>query len=276
MKNRKYIERFLTYLEHEKNLSPNTIYNYSIGLTQFFEFRDKQVLEVTEEDILDFIRQRRIQGDSVNTTNPRLSALKTFFKYLKRQKIIAVNPASDIESGKKPKRIPKALYESELELMFESAESLRDEVILRVLYNSGVRREELIKICVNDINAIHQSLSVIGKGDKERIVPLTGTALRKALEYASSHESEWLFPSSRGGHLEKRTINEIVGRYSKVIGRKVTPHKLRHSFATHLFNNGADIKSIQDMLGHESAETTQIYTKVNHERNLSEHKKLFA
>jgi len=260
-----YLNLFKTYLLLEKNMSENTVNSYTHDLEQFYEFiGDKKITEVQPVDISNFIVYIRTKNNSVRTSNRKLSALKTFFSFMVRRNIIQYNPASSIESGKIPKRIPKPLTTYEINNIITTISNPRDKLILEILYGTGIRREELIKLKVDDINLFSGELRVIGKGDKERIVPLTDSLINLLKQYLKTHNNHWLFPGKNSNtHISKRRINEIVSRW----GSGITPHRFRHSFATHMFENGADLKVIQDILGHENANTTQIYTKLSSNRN---------
>ena len=269
------LTKFKSYML-QRRLSPNTIDNYMRDLHQFFDLMGLDVDEVTQEDIYSYMAHLRDSGCAVSSSNRKLSALKTFYKFCVRNGIVAKSPAELIESGKVEKRLPVVLDSSEVDKFINASDSLRDRVIFEILYGTGVRREELISIKVKDINFRRGIIRVIGKGDKERLVPIHPAALRLIGELIKSQDSEWLFPSSKvkGQHMSKRRLNEIVKRYADKLGYEgITPHKFRHSFGTALFENGADIKAIQDMLGHASIDTTNIYAQVSVDRNQKEYLK---
>lgn len=270
------IKGFKMYLSGEKNLSDNTVDGYERDLNQFCEYLGRPIEEATADDVSNFIVSLRFKGMKVSTTNRKLSSLKTFYKYLVRKRIIEFSPAESIEGGKKEQRLPKPVDLEDITELFELIDNLRDRVMFEVLFATGVRREELASIKVNSINFRRGFISVVGKGDKERLIPMYPKALELCERLAKSHKSKWLFPSrkNKGNHISKRQVNEIVTKWVKEAGLKdkdITPHKFRHSFCTYLFDNGADIKTIQDMAGHESASTTNLYTKVSISRNKKEY-----
>lgn len=269
------IRKFVDYMQNEKRLSSNTISSYTKNLTQFFDYVDKPVSEVSHEDILKFLAKLNKENCKVSTSNQKLSTLKSFFKYMLREKICNTNPAELIECAKMERKLPEVLDESDIEHFINSIDNLRDRVIVELLYGTGIRREELTKIRVEDVNFNKGLIKVCGKGSKERIVPIHDKALKLLTEYINSHNSIWVFPSTKnkGNHISLRRVNEIIEKWSKVTGIKATPHMFRHSFATTLFERGADIKVIQDLLGHESINTTNIYANVSIERNKREYMK---
>lgn len=265
---------FKNYLEVERNLSHNTVNAYITDLKQFFSYTNKTSLKkITVEDIILFIVRLREQGCSTNSTNRKLSALKTFFKYMMKIGKVKSNPAELIESGKIEKRLPKPLTVSDIEKIINVTDNLRDKVMFEILYGTGIRREELVNIKVSDINFEQSIIRIFGKGGKERIVPIHKKALNMIKELIKEQNSIWLFPSPRkNNHLSVRQVNTIVEKWSIKAGiEKVTPHMFRHSFCSHLYENGAELKVIQDLAGHANPNTTQIYTKVSNQRNITEY-----
>lgn len=264
---------FVMYLSLEKGLSKNTCTNYFRDIKQFFNYTNKNIEDINFKDISNFIMEKR-KNYSTTTTNRKLSALKTFFKYLVRMGLIDHNPAQAVECGKVERKLPQPIEEKDIDKIINITDNLRDEVIFEVLYGTGVRREELINIKVKDINFNKGYIRVFGKGKKERLVPIHPTALNKIRELTSNQNSQWLFPSrkNKGHHISLRRVNEIVTKWAKKAGVEgVTPHKFRHSFCTYMYENGAELKTIQDIAGHASANTTNIYTKVSNQRNMKEY-----
>lgn len=270
-----YVEEFKSYLVFVKNLSNNTAENYGRDVEQFLKFTKKKLKDITYTDVLKFIGYLRKQGNTTATTNRKLSAIKKFFKVMIQLGMLKSSPAEAVESGKLEKRLPKPIDHGDLDKLFEAAESLREKVILEVLYGSGVRREELIKIHINDVNFENGSIRIIGKGNKERIVPIHPEGMKLIRKLFMTHGSEWLFPSRKGGgknHISKRQVNTIIENIVKRAGLKgITPHSFRHSFCTHLYQNGVELKVIADLVGHESTNTTSIYTKIDNVRNQTEY-----
>ena len=271
----KELEGFKEYML-ERNLSHNTIDSYVSDIELFFEHTKLAVIDVSRDHIKDFVKYLRDNNISVSSSNRKLSALKTFFKYCLMEDIIERNPTELISGGKLEKRLPKILEVEDVDKFINSANSLRDRVIFEILFGAGIRREELIKIQVKDIHFSRGVMNIIGKGDKERIVPIYPAALDLIEQLVKSQSSEWLFPSAKvnGNHISKRRLNEIVKSYADRLGFSgITPHKFRHSFGTVLYDNGADIKAIQDLMGHSSINTTNIYAQVSVSRNKTEYLK---
>jgi site-specific recombinase XerD len=269
---------FTEYLSKERNMSDNTVSGYITDLGQFFSKVKKQYSEIVMQDIVDFITWLRKMDMAVSTVNRKLASLKTYFKFLMRNGIISNNPASLIEGGKLEKKLPRPLDKGQINKIVNLTESVRNKAIIEALYGSGVRRSELVNIKKEDVNWDKGILLIHGKGSKDRLVPLNDRALELLKRYADSHNSEWIFPSSKnkGCHISTRRLNEIIeecGLKAGVAG--VTPHKFRHSFGSHLFENGIDSRVLKDLMGHESINTTVQYAKVCTERNISEYKKFF-
>lgn len=262
----KLLEDFCNYIMNEKNLSMNTVDGYGRDLSQFTSFIEKPVTKVTTEDVSSFLSHRRAEGDGVSTVSRKLSAIKSFYNFLVRRGKLKYNPASSIEGMKKPKRLPRPVDSEDIDSLLNMIDNLRDRTIFEVLYATGIRREELCAINIQtDINFRRGELRVVGKGDSERIIPLFPRTLDYIKSLSAEHGKEWLFPSIKtGGHIGKRQINEIVNKWTSAAGLEwVTPHKFRHSFATHLMDNGVDLGDIQELLGHSSPETTKIYAGVS-------------
>lgn len=270
------IEKFDNYIRNEKNLSLNTAYNYISDIQKFKEFVKKDLTKVDRKDIENYISFLRDSGMSVVTTNRKLASLKSFYKYLCREEYIVNNPALLVESGKTERKLPRPLSVSDINKISNATKSLRDKAIIETLYGAGLRRVELINLKKNHVNWKKGVLYIKGKGKKNRLVPLNGYALSLLKQYCDSHDSEWVFPSKKGGNLSARRLNEIIEYYAKKAKvPNATPHKFRHSFGTHLYGKGMDSKVLQDLMGHESINTTSVYAKVSIERNLIEYNKYF-
>lgn len=275
-----FVERFKMYLKDERNMSNHTVDGYIRDVERFLRFVNKDIESVEPDDISNFISFLKRNGMEVASTNRALSAIKTFYKFMIKKKLIKVNPAAIVESGKMEKRLPKPVdYENIIKLI-NIADNLRDKIIFELLYACGARRSELVNIKVSDINFHRKCVRLFGKGQKERIVPLYDGILNRIKELISTQNSKWLFPSVKvpGNHLSNRRLNEIVSYWvskAGLDGMDITPHKFRHALATNLYERGADIRAIQDMLGHVSINTTNLYTRVCVERNRAEYEKLF-
>ncbi len=267
------IEKFLEYLEKEKNYSQETVRAYKNDLLQFKEYlvdREKvnDFLKVNYEKIRNFIGYLLKYGYDKRSTARKLSAVKSFYKFLKNIKLIKKNPTIGIKSPRLEKKIPVFLTEVQvkeiLDLQPPTKISFRDKAMLELLYASGLRVSELVNLKISDVDFENKILKVKGKGEKERIVPFGSyafNALKKYLEERKDN-SPYLFVSRFNKKLSNRQIQKIVKKYlSKIPNPPATnPHIFRHSFATHLLDRGADLRVVQELLGHSSLETTQIYT----------------
>ncbi len=306
---RVYVQPFLTYLSVVRNVSPNTIQGYSTDLDQFFDFVGRTGAEQPFDHlaIRRFLGERRsreggVRPDSAATAARKLSALKSFTRYLCREGILETNPAADVRSPRKPKRLPPFLVLDEvaslLDLPDDSVRGLRDRALLELLYATGARVSEVWRLDTEDLDLDGEFVRLMGKGRKERIVPF-GSKAREALERyyrlsrpvllrglgrlqglpeatrrradtdvsrADSYRA--VFLNRSGGRLSVRGIRRVVDGYVRRLARirRISPHGLRHSFATHLLDAGADLRMVQEMLGHASLSTTQIYTHVSQER----------
>ncbi|WP_426455482.1 tyrosine-type recombinase/integrase (plasmid) [Paenibacillus sp. S-38] len=270
------ISDFKSHLVKERNLSKQTSYNYGLDLKTFFEWADKPYDEIVRQTVIDFIRALADRGQEVRTRNRRLSSIKTFFNYLIEIDKVSMNPAAEIKNAKLDQKLPKPVDLFDIEIIFDTVSNPRDNLIFELMYSLGCRREELISIRRRDINFRSKQIRLIGKGNKERIVPIHDEALSKIKDFLQTHNSEWLFPSNqyKTKHLSCRALNKIVSKCVKeagLEGKGITPHKFRHSFGTHMFEGGADIKAVADMMGHANVNTTQVYTKVSHSRNQKEY-----
>jgi integrase/recombinase XerC len=277
--------RFLSYLEGEKRRSAHTVKAYEVDLRQLLDHLEQKALPL-EKVTLPALRGFLVQlGDLAATSRARkLSAVRTFFEYLQRLGQVAQNPATGLLSPKLPKPLPKALPEAEAAALVQTPSSksllgLRDRALLELLYGGGLRVAELCGLDLDALDLASSEIRVLGKGSKERIVPVPGQAqeaveawLRRRgellLKPRPKQAPQALFLNYRGGRLTVRSVARHLDRYAQVcaIQRHVSPHALRHSFATHLLNSGADLRSIQELLGHASLSTTQRYTAVSWER----------
>ncbi len=258
---------FEEYLRHERGYSRHTVDNYRRDLVQFFKFSGP-IEDLSKLDIL-LLRRfvsslfRHHQATSIAR---KISTLRSFFKFLVRKNLIAESPAESLTIPKLPKKIPRFLAVDEAFRLVEGTTPLRDRAILELLYGTGIRVGELVRAKLNDLDLDTQCLRVLGKGNKERIVPLGGK-LCEALQAYLAERKEVAGPlfgtGTRG--LNVRTVQRLVQKYSLAAGipKRVTPHSLRHSYATHLLEGGGDLRGIQELLGHASLATTQRYTHVS-------------
>ena len=272
----RYIEKFLRYLEIEKNASKHTILNYHLDLKVFSNFMKDTPLEN-----VDYLSLRKylafLKGENLKnrTIARKLSSLRTFFKFLCREGYLKSNPTSLILTPKLEKTLPLFLTESEAEKLVESpgkddASGLRDRAILETFYSTGMRISELVGLNVEDVDFIGGAVKVLGKGKKERLIPIGDRALRAVRNYLDrrSVTTKAIFLNKNGRRLTDRGVRQIFEKYIRIASLKegISPHTLRHSFATHLLNRGADLRSVQELLGHVNLSTTQIYTHLTTER----------
>ncbi len=279
------LDAYLQHLRLERNLSANTVESYGRDLRFFFDFLFKQnkknVLQVVESQLREFIAAQFDQGCHAKTLARRLSSLRMFYRYLLREKIVKVDPCENIELPQLGRKLPQTLSELDLEKIFlqvdlTSSLGLRDKAILELLYASGLRVSELTHLKMADLHLQQSIIKVTGKGNKQRLVPVGRSALQAMQDYLAGSRpqlmrhklSDYVFLSQKGGNLSRQQVFLLLKKYAKGAGfqQKISPHKFRHSFATHLLNHGADLRSVQSMLGHADLSTTQIYTHLNTDR----------
>jgi len=275
----RYIEKFMRYLEIEKNYSQHTILNYRLDLEGFSKFLGATEIEkvdyLTLRKYLAALKEKNLGSRSVNR---HLSSLRSFFRFLTREGLLKTNPMLSVSSPKQDKHLPQFLTEDEVTKLIESAfpknlldeRGLRDRAILEAFYSTGMRISELVALNQEDIDFIGGIVKVMGKGRKERIVPIGERAIAVIRDYLKKRrkQAEALFLNKSGRRITTRGVRNIVHKYIRFAGLKqgISPHTLRHSFATHLLNRGADLRSIQELLGHVNLSTTQIYTHLTTER----------
>ena len=268
----RYLDKFITYLEIEKNYSPHTILNYRIDLEEFLKFSERTpVFKIDYHLLRKYLAQLRGKQHRSRTLARKLSSLRSFFRFLHRENYIKDNPAVLLMSPKLEKTLPKFLSESEMNQLIEApspktSAGRRDRAILETLYSTGMRVSELVGLNVDHVDLIGNIAKVAGKGKKERLTPIGDKALDAIQDYLQhrKHRSSALFLNKNGTRLTDRSIRNIINKHIKAISlaQDISPHVLRHSFATHLLNRGADLRSVQELLGHVNLSTTQIYTHV--------------
>jgi len=275
---------FADYLRVERGYSEHTLRNYLSDITIFFEYLRERNIDISEASMLERLEPVDIRGflasrfklNKASSNQRRLSAIKTLYKFMQKRGIISVNPAEIISSPKTEKSLPKSISIDEVLALIHSIDGnevldLRDRAMVELMYSSGVRVSELVSINLSDIDLINATLRVIGKGRKERILPIGSYAVQAIDEYLKRRgellktETEALFLNKNGGRITTRSVARIVKKYlyKCAINKNVSPHILRHSFATHLLGSGADIRFIQELLGHASLSTTQRYTSAS-------------
>ena len=278
-------QKFLVYLAAEKNYSKHTLTGYAHDLRQFYSFiGDAEVATLDKHRLRAFLSELSAKGYSKRTVGRRLAALRTFFRFLVREGLIAKNPLSALKNPKQEKKLPMVLEENEVDRLLgapsDDLAGRRDKAILETLYSTGMRVSELVGLDREKIDFISGVCRVFGKGSKDRLCPIGDRALRSIRHYWQMRDqgkgvrkmSHAVFlnhsPNQDGSRLTDRSVRRTVNKYIDQTSRrqKISPHTLRHSFATHLLNRGADLKSVQELLGHENLSTTQIYTHVSTKR----------
>lgn len=281
-----HIVEFLTFLQSQKNSAQNTVMSYSRDLMEFYAYLKEHQAEVVEENqlVLDRIHPLIIrsylsllfQKNGATSIARKLSALRSFFKYFVRKGSLEQNPAKVIKSPKVPKKLPKFLNVDEINAMLsvemeQNRYGKRDKAILELLYSSGLRVSELVGLNLESIDKFESLARIRGKGNKERLVPIGEQAMKALAEYIQERDEirvlkdpAAMFVNKNGTRLTARSVQRLVAKVTGVTGlnKMATPHTLRHSFATHMLGAGADLRSIQELLGHKSLSTTQRYTHV--------------
>lgn len=285
MNNYDYITEFELYLKVEKKYSDNTIITYIANISQFFDYINKNVKSINENDIRKYLEYLYNQKLSSKSVANKISSLKTFFKYLLLEKVIQKSPLLNIELPKIKKSLPKALNEEEINILLNielnDKFDYRNKAMVELLYATGLRISELINLKINNINFDQDYIKTLGKGSKERIVPIGDYAkyyLKLYLcnyrnSFLKNKESDYIFISNQGKKMTRQTFFLLLKKLAKEKGiiTDFSPHTLRHSFATHLLKYGADLRSIQELLGHSSISTTQIYTHLENEKLKSDY-----
>jgi len=281
-----YLALFMEYLQVELGLSDNTRLSYQRDLRIFckaLSIKEEQLAGVQRPQIIGYITKLKLQGRAAATIARKLAAIKAFYRFMITENYLQADPAEAVEAGTKGIHLPKVLSESEVKALLEApdvttAEGLRDRTMLEMLYATGMRVSELVTVKTGSVNLTMRYIIAFGKGSKERIVPLGSVAvefLEKYLQTArgtflteEEADPETLFLGLGGQGLTRQRVWEIIKQYGRQAGisKAISPHVLRHSFATHLLDNGADLRSVQEMLGHADISTTQIYTHLTNKR----------
>ncbi len=278
------VDRFLDAIWMERGLSPNTLGAYRADLMTLrrgLSENNVSIEEAQKADLLEFIAKRVESGAKPRSTARQLSSFRRFFRYIMREGLRDNDPTADIAMPRIGRSLPKTLTEEEVDSLLHAPntnESLghRDRAMLELLYATGLRVSELINLKQSQVNFNQGVLRIVGKGDSERLIPLGEEAQRwlrdfidgPRMEILLERQTEYLFPTRRGGRMTRQAFWHIIKRYAKKasIGKQLSPHSLRHAFATHLLNRGADLRVVQLLLGHSDLSTTQIYTHVARER----------
>jgi integrase/recombinase XerD len=278
------IARFLDAVWMERGLSPNTLAAYRAdltALTRWLESRRVAVARTTRTDLLGFIAARVDAGARPRSTARQLSSFRRFFRFMVREGAVGEDPTAQIAMPKIGRSLPKSLTENEVESLLAAptvSDPLghRDRTMLEVLYATGLRVSELVNLKHSQVNANQGVIRILGKGNRERLIPLGEEAVRWLAEFVQGprteilleRQTDYLFPTRRGDRMTRQAFWHIIKRYAKKAGidKELSPHTLRHAFATHLLNRGADLRVVQMLLGHSDLSTTQIYTHVARER----------
>ncbi|HHW68840.1 MAG TPA: tyrosine recombinase XerC [Tenericutes bacterium] len=283
----KYIDKFIKYLEVEKMYSIYTVINYENDLKKFNNFLKREcienLLDINYSIIRNYLLYLNENKNKSKTVTRNISTLRSFYKYLIKNEVIINNPMALISNPKQEKKLPNFLYYNDLEKLINTPDEKevlgkRDRLILELLYSTGIRVSELANIKLTDINYYENSIRILGKGNKERIVYFGNKCNIKLLDYLENSRplilerkkksNDYLLLNNNGVNLTTAGIRLIINKIVKKCSLKynVSPHMLRHTFATHMLNEGADLKTVQELLGHENLSTTQIYTHVSNEK----------
>jgi len=275
-----YKESFLQYLQTEKRYSPHTIRSYKNDLDQFFSYMSLNEIPAGVEEITShqvrlwivYLMENKISSSSVHR---KISCLRVFYKYLRKEGIVKKDPLEKVVLPKRKKRLPQFVSEKALDSLLDndnfgdSFKGIRNRTIIEMLYMTGMRRSEMINLGINDVDLLEASVKVTGKRNKQRIIPLTkefaekvGDYLRARSEIGGSANNDWIFITDKGNKLYDKYVYNIVKGYLSMVTtiEKKSPHVLRHTFATHMLNRGADLNAIKELLGHANLSATQVYT----------------
>ena len=269
-----YLEDFINYIKSEKRFSNHTITSYETDLNQFFNYIKAEYQITNPKDVsfklirnwISYLLENNLKSTSVNR---KISSLKSYYKFLLLSNYVDTNPTLKLISPKSSKRLPVFVEKDNMDSLFDkdffedSYEGKRDKLIIELFYFTGMRLSELINIKTSDIDKVNSQIKVIGKRNKERLIPITFNTLKDLNEFINFYEIEnFLFAEGNGKKLYSKKVYRIVNKYLAKISsiKKKSPHVLRHSFATHMLNNGADINAIKEILGHANLSATQIYT----------------
>jgi len=276
----KYVDDYLDYIRSIKRYSDLTIINYYKDITDFVAYLDKKnYLKISDDDVTYYLEYLYNKNYSKNSISRKLSAIRSFYNYLVKNEIISYNYFNNHRNPKKDRLLPKYVKDEDLKKMYDTIKNTtmgqRDKLILELLYVTGIRVSELVNIKINDINTYNREIKIRGKGSKERIVIYSkecentlNTYLNDGRVKLNKYNNSYLILNKNGGQITTTSIRNILNKIKLLscTNSKVTPHMLRHTFATDMLNNGADLVSVKELLGHESLDTTSIYTHVTNEQ----------
>ncbi|MTI68308.1 MAG: site-specific tyrosine recombinase XerD [Firmicutes bacterium] len=279
-----HIKSFITYLKEDRELSKNTIESYKRDLNQFNSFlteNNNNVVNANKTIIITYLMYLKRKGRATSTVSRSLASIRSFYQYLLNENMIKKDPTINLKSPKQEKKLPEILTPKEVEILLDqpnsnNAKGVRDRAMLELLYAAGVRVSELVALDVGDINLKMGFISCSKDTSNERVIPIGSVSIKTLSLYIEEYREEFvkqkdenaLFVNYYGTRLSRQGFWKIIKSYTSKanINKKITPHTLRHSFAVHLLQNGADLKSVQEMLGHSDISTTQIYTHINKNR----------
>jgi len=279
------LKDFIYHLSVEKGLADNTLDSYQRDLRKYLQFLQAQNInsfgQTSRRQITAYLSEQQSKGLAPSTITRSLASIRSFYQYLLKEQIITENPAVELESPKSEKKLPHVLSFQDIELLLEQPRTdciigMRDKAMLELIYATGIRVSELVSLNLNHANIKMGFLRCDGKGGKERMIPLGSVAIKSLQDYlkysrekyVKNKEEKALFLNQHGNRLTRQGFWKILKKYvlRAGINTEITPHTLRHSFATHLLENGADLRSVQEMLGHADISTTQIYTQVTRKK----------
>lgn len=282
----KNLENYRNYLKYERAYSDNTVGAYMNDLNKYEEFLKKDILESDTEDLEKYLKY--IKNLESTTVAHKITSIKSYFNYNIKRGIVSVNPADKVSRPKLTKHLPEYLTEEEvgklLDVDVKSPYDYRNKTILELLYSSGIRISELVNIKTPNYDSEECLIRIMGKGSKERIVPLGDYAVNIMNDYMNNYRplinkkhTDYVFINNRGDKISRQFIFKVIKKEAlkKGIKKDISPHTLRHTFATHLLKNGADLRIIQELLGHENISTTQIYTHVTNNKLKSDYETYF-
>ena len=276
------IEKFHSYIANERRMAAGTVHNYVTDLYDFAQWLEAQDItsldEVTAREVRSWQMEHMDRGENPGTVKRRLSSLSSFFRYLRRHNLFDSDIMAKVSAPRQPKRLPVFFKEGELEHLYDEGlfpddfRGQRDKLMLRMLYETGIRRSELAGLKVQSVDFSSLTIKVLGKRNKERIVPIESELAHNISEYIALKEqekgvSEWLFVGLKGGQITVEDIYNTVKKYMPLLSNadRISPHVFRHSFATHILNEGGNIQAIKELLGHADLATTEVYTHVTRE-----------
>jgi len=270
----RYLDNFISYLTAERGASNHTIEAYNRDILEFFKYLEENSIQIpSHDDVNNYITFLMVKGKKVRSITRAISSLRGFFNFMIIEGIIKENPFEEIEIPKYRPSIPEVLSQEEMLQLIQFTEgekkSLRDKTILELMYATGLRVSELINLKKSDVNLEGGFLTATGKRSKERVVPMGSYSIEAIKRYISEEKPKgpYLFCNKKGVKLTRQAIWKIIRKYARKIDKThVSPHTIRHTFATHLLEGGADLRSVQILLGHEDISTTQIYTHVDRKR----------